>query len=127
MLTLYTGCGLTESLTFTHHTNFTLFPTLVYTNLNLSKPRKNWGFNLLFKKKYKNGIQQLSQRAQISESEFDALDSELVDEEELDGPQRRFREKGEDKDYDRDPEFAEILGSCLDDPDKARSKVRCLS
>ncbi|CAO2836967.1 unnamed protein product [Amaranthus hypochondriacus] len=123
MLTLYTGCGLTESLTFTHHTNFTLFPTLVYTNLNLSKPRKNWGFNLLFKKKYKNGIQQLSQRAQISESEFDALDSELVDEEELDGPQRRFREKGEDKDYDRDPEFAEILGSCLDDPDKARSKM----
>uniref|UniRef100_A0A2P2KC95 Uncharacterized protein LOC103415859 n=1 Tax=Rhizophora mucronata TaxID=61149 RepID=A0A2P2KC95_RHIMU len=26
--------------------------------------------------------------------------------------------------YDKDPEFAEILGSCLDDPQKARSKVR---
>lgn len=32
------------------------------------------------------------------------------------------REGGE-KDYDRDPEFAEILGSCLDDPDKAQSKM----
>ena len=29
----------------------------------------------------------------------------------------------EEKDYDRDPEFAEILGSCLDDPNKAQSKV----
>ncbi|CBI27953.3 unnamed protein product, partial [Vitis vinifera] len=26
-------------------------------------------------------------------------------------------------DYDRNPEFAEILGSCLDDPQKARSKM----
>uniref|UniRef100_A0A2P2KCA0 Uncharacterized protein n=1 Tax=Rhizophora mucronata TaxID=61149 RepID=A0A2P2KCA0_RHIMU len=25
--------------------------------------------------------------------------------------------------YDKDPEFAEILGSCLDDPQKARSKM----
>ncbi|KAK6151907.1 hypothetical protein DH2020_014542 [Rehmannia glutinosa] len=31
--------------------------------------------------------------------------------------------EGEEKDYDRDPEFAEILGSCLDDPDKAKSKM----
>ncbi|KAL2229068.1 uncharacterized protein LOC105161825 [Sesamum indicum] len=31
--------------------------------------------------------------------------------------------EGEEKDYDRDPEFAEILGSCLDDPDKARAKM----
>lgn len=34
----------------------------------------------------------------------------------------RGREE-EEKKYDRDPEFAEILGSCLDDPQKARSKV----
>ncbi|KAH6806547.1 oxidoreductase/transition metal ion-binding protein [Perilla frutescens var. frutescens] len=31
--------------------------------------------------------------------------------------------EGEEKDYDRDPEFAEILGSCIDDPDKAKSKM----
>lgn len=36
------------------------------------------------------------------------------------------REGGE-KDYDRDPEFAEILGSCIDDPDKAKSKVSLIS
>lgn len=35
--------------------------------------------------------------------------------------------EGGDKDYDRDPEFAEILGSCIDDPDKAKSKVSLIS
>ncbi|XP_062148542.1 uncharacterized protein LOC133857334 [Alnus glutinosa] len=34
-----------------------------------------------------------------------------------------YRGREEEKDYDRDPEFAEILGSCLDDPQKARSKM----
>lgn len=34
-----------------------------------------------------------------------------------------FRERREEKDYDKDPEFAEILGNCLDDPQKAQSKV----
>ncbi|KAI3422892.1 uncharacterized protein J3R85_011632 [Psidium guajava] len=34
-----------------------------------------------------------------------------------------FRGREEEKKYDRDPEFAEILGSCLDDPQKARSKM----
>ena len=36
---------------------------------------------------------------------------------------RGFRGRDDEKDYDRDPEFAEILGTCLDDPEKARSKV----
>jgi hypothetical protein len=35
----------------------------------------------------------------------------------------RYRGREEEKDFDRDPEFAEILGTCLDDPEKARSKV----
>ncbi|XP_062090972.1 uncharacterized protein LOC133797167 [Humulus lupulus] len=34
-----------------------------------------------------------------------------------------FRGRGEERDYDRDPEFAEILGSCLDNPEKAQSKM----
>lgn len=38
-------------------------------------------------------------------------------------PRGGSRGRGDEKDYDRDPEFAEILGSCLDDPEKARSKV----
>ncbi|KAJ0090600.1 hypothetical protein Patl1_13415 [Pistacia atlantica] len=36
---------------------------------------------------------------------------------------RGFRGKEQEKDYDKDPEFAEILGSCLDDPQKAQSKM----
>ena len=34
-----------------------------------------------------------------------------------------FRGREDEKAYDKDPEFAEILGSCLDDPQKAQSKV----
>ncbi|KAJ9688231.1 hypothetical protein PVL29_014113 [Vitis rotundifolia] len=38
-------------------------------------------------------------------------------------PRSGFRGREEEMDYDRNPEFAEILGSCLDDPQKARSKM----
>ncbi|XP_019192541.1 PREDICTED: uncharacterized protein LOC109186835 [Ipomoea nil] len=31
--------------------------------------------------------------------------------------------RGDEKDYDRDPEFADILGSCVDNPQKAMSKI----
>lgn len=34
-----------------------------------------------------------------------------------------YRGREDEKDFDRDPEFAEILGTCLDDPHKAQSKV----
>ncbi|KAL6221037.1 hypothetical protein ACLB2K_008789 [Fragaria x ananassa] len=34
-----------------------------------------------------------------------------------------FVGRGEGKEFDRDPEFAEIMGACLDDPQKARSKM----
>ncbi|KAM7509637.1 hypothetical protein LguiA_020090 [Lonicera macranthoides] len=54
------------------------------------------------------------------ESEIDVDFDEEVEEEEF-SPRGRFAE--EEKDYDRDPEFAEIIGSCLDDPQKARSKM----
>ncbi|XP_059596591.1 uncharacterized protein LOC100257820 isoform X2 [Vitis vinifera] len=38
-------------------------------------------------------------------------------------PRSGFGGREEEMDYDRNPEFAEILGSCLDDPQKARSKM----
>lgn len=56
----------------------------------------------------------------------DDVDSEVFEDEEIDefSPEGRFRLIGEEeKDYDRDPEFAEILGSVLDNPQKAQSKV----
>ncbi|XP_020581600.1 uncharacterized protein LOC110025455 isoform X2 [Phalaenopsis equestris] len=34
-----------------------------------------------------------------------------------------YRARRDEKDYDRDPEIADILGSCFDDPKKAQSKV----
>jgi hypothetical protein len=35
-----------------------------------------------------------------------------------------YRAKKEKIDYDKDPEFADILGDCLDNPDKAQKKVK---
>ncbi|KAL3572872.1 hypothetical protein D5086_026776 [Populus alba] len=40
-----------------------------------------------------------------------------------DFPSSSHNPSREEKDYDKDPEFADILGSCLDDPLKARSKM----
>ncbi|KAL9274595.1 hypothetical protein AKJ16_DCAP09624 [Drosera capensis] len=58
------------------------------------------------------------------ENEVGEEEMEKFDEEELDGPKERFKQKVEDEiDYDRDPEFADILGSSLDEPEKARKKV----
>ncbi|KAG6538120.1 hypothetical protein ZIOFF_003231 [Zingiber officinale] len=34
-----------------------------------------------------------------------------------------YRSRGNEEDYDRDPELAEILGSCFDDPKKGQSRV----
>ncbi|XP_020581604.1 uncharacterized protein LOC110025455 isoform X6 [Phalaenopsis equestris] len=34
-----------------------------------------------------------------------------------------YRARRDEKDYDRDPEIADILGSCFDDPKKAQSKT----
>ncbi|XVF34976.1 hypothetical protein REPUB_Repub18cG0104700 [Reevesia pubescens] len=57
------------------------------------------------------------------------LDIEMDEEEEYDDDGEKyearsgFRGREEEKNYDKDPEFAEILGSCLDDPQKAQSKM----
>ncbi|KAF5743025.1 dna-directed rna polymerase i subunit rpa2 [Tripterygium wilfordii] len=66
------------------------------------------------------------QKIRVEEDRFDYDDDDdddgVADEDESPA-HRRFRRRGEEKDYDKDPEFAEILGSCLDDPQKARSKM----
>lgn len=51
-----------------------------------------------------------------------------VDEGRDDGDGRRYSGGGpykgrDEKDFDRNPEFAEILGGYLDDPEKAQSRV----
>lgn len=64
----------------------------------------------------------------IGEETYDDNDDEDDDDEEEEDKsefsgRRGFRGREDEKDYDRDPEFAEILGSSLDDPEKGRSKV----
>ncbi|XP_009616716.1 uncharacterized protein [Nicotiana tomentosiformis] len=56
----------------------------------------------------------------------DYIDVEMEEgEEEAEGfsRSRGFRGREDEKNYDKDPELAEILGSCLDDPVKAQSRM----
>lgn len=48
---------------------------------------------------------------------------EQEDEEDELSSRNGFTGREGERNYDKDPEFADILGSCLDDPQKARSKV----
>ncbi|KAL1088985.1 hypothetical protein V6Z11_D08G290400 [Gossypium hirsutum] len=60
----------------------------------------------------------------ISSQPFDIeMDDDYGDDNEGYEASSGFRGREEEKNYDKDPEFAEILGSCLDDPEKARSKM----
>ncbi|MBA0584966.1 hypothetical protein Gorai_015759, partial [Gossypium raimondii] len=57
----------------------------------------------------------------ISSQPFDIeMDDDYGDDNEGYEASSGFRGREEEKNYDKDPEFAEILGSCLDDPEKAR-------
>ena len=42
-------------------------------------------------------------------------------------PKRRSKREEEDMNFERDPEFAEILGTSLDDPAKAKDKVSTIT
>ncbi|KAK9043876.1 hypothetical protein V6N11_072200 [Hibiscus sabdariffa] len=61
----------------------------------------------------------------ISSQSFDIeIDNEDDDDDdEYEARSSGFRGREDEKNFDKDPEFAEILGSCLDDPEKARSKM----
>ena len=78
-----------------------------------------------------NGEASLKCRAQSAQGS-PGVEDQLYDDdqyEEGDGFATRtggFSGRDDDKDYDKDPEFAEILGSCLDDPQKAQSRVSSL-
>ncbi|XP_038880255.1 uncharacterized protein LOC120071909 [Benincasa hispida] len=69
---------------------------------------------------------QKSEIQNFPSTEIEAVDEEREDYD--DGDDRFWSESGfrgreGEKDYDRDPEFAEIIGASLDDPEKARSKM----
>ncbi|KAK4391760.1 hypothetical protein Sango_1953800 [Sesamum angolense] len=70
-------------------------------------------------------VRSKNKQSQMEMNGFDAIGGgEMEDEDDVSWRGGGFGgREGEEKDYDRDPEFAEILGSCLDDPDKARAKM----
>lgn len=82
--------------------------SLVGAKLNRVQRRSNQSVNTEIEEEQENGE--------------DYYDDDGDGENEL-SSQSRFTGRKEEKDYDRDPEFAEILGSCLDDPQKAQTKV----
>ena len=78
------------------------------------------------------GILKASRRQRLDIRSLDLEIEEAADEVKDEGgeeedeflPRSGFRGRDEEMDYDRNPELAEILGSCLEDPQKARAKVR---
>ncbi|RXH74686.1 hypothetical protein DVH24_029407 [Malus domestica] len=68
--------------------------------------------------------QEASDGEEDKDGGFVDIDFEVAAESEDGFPGRTgFGGREEEKDFDRDPEFAEIMGACLDDPEKARSKM----
>ncbi|CAM8936158.1 unnamed protein product [Rhodiola kirilowii] len=62
--------------------------------------------------------------AEVMEVGSEGVEVEEEEEERKEfAPGMGFSGRREERDYDKDPEFAEILGSCLDDPQKAQSKM----
>ncbi|XP_068329779.1 uncharacterized protein [Pyrus communis] len=82
----------------------------------------------VFVAKAGRGLGLKTQKASDGEEDKDGgfvdIDFEVAAESEDRFPGRTgFGGREEEKDFDRDPEFAEIMGACLDDPEKARSKM----
>lgn len=108
-------------------------PPLQFSNLSNSKKLSK--FNPLLARphlqakqslliaKLKSGNESIKGSDLLSQIEVVVDDPNLEEEVDEFSPRGRFRLGQEEMDYDRNPEFAEIIGSCLDDPQKARSKV----
>ncbi|KAK1550095.1 hypothetical protein Q3G72_013525 [Acer saccharum] len=60
----------------------------------------------------------------VSKAKKSETEADIDDEEDTETRSRKkVGGRAQQKDYDKDPEFAEILGSVLDDPQKAQSKM----
>lgn len=84
--------------------------------------KRNIGYLTRATENYRLKTNSLQENDEDNYQENDDDEEEEEDESRFSGG-RGFRGREEEKDYDRDPEFAEILGSFLGNPDKARSKI----
>ncbi|KAK9101148.1 hypothetical protein Scep_024578 [Stephania cephalantha] len=98
-------------------------PTLISSPLNSSKilPSKPNQIKHIKAQKPQNNIQtsESEQEEEYDEEEYE----EEEDEKGFSSSNGGFRGRGEERDYDRDPEFGEILGGFIDDPQKAHARV----
>ncbi|KAF9613369.1 hypothetical protein IFM89_007447 [Coptis chinensis] len=99
---------------FSRQTNFTIFPPNLPFNISIPLGPKTF---LLIPRAKKSKAQNLKNEV------VDVQVEDVDDEDEEFSSQKGFSGREEEKDYDKDPEFAEILGSCFDDPDKAHARV----
>ncbi|KAJ9538761.1 hypothetical protein OSB04_031494 [Centaurea solstitialis] len=61
------------------------------------------------------------EEAELNDDDMADIDWDKVEDEF--SPKNRSKREEEDMSYERDPEFAEILGTSLDDPSKAKDKI----
>ncbi|CAI9100508.1 OLC1v1037628C4 [Oldenlandia corymbosa var. corymbosa] len=84
-----------------------------------------------FDKRVSEFTTKATQKHQFKMPNFEHLDEEEYDSDEEDDEEdagefsgrRGFKGEEDGKDYDKDPEFADILGSVVDNPEKARTKM----
>lgn len=113
--------------TLTQFNNFNSIPTLFTSIIKLYSTRNTSKY--LVKVGETRPAKSTDLVTQIRELEAEG-DDEVHDDNDLvdidwDKVEDEFSPKGRDEEmnYDKDPEFAEILGTSIDDPAKARSKV----
>ncbi|KAI7748894.1 hypothetical protein M8C21_032815 [Ambrosia artemisiifolia] len=115
--------------TTTQLSNYNLIPS-VSTLINLHSTRNTC--RIMVKASSENRVPkstdlftQIKQLEAASEEEEEVHDDNDLVDIDWDKVEDEFSPKGRDEDmnYDKDPEFAQILGTSLDDPAKARSKI----
>ncbi|KAI3814509.1 hypothetical protein L1987_14149 [Smallanthus sonchifolius] len=116
----------TSSSTFAQSSNHNSFPS-ISTLIKLRSTRNHCKFLVkVGENRVPKSTDFLTQIKQLEAEEDEEVhdDSDMVDID-WDKVEDEFSPKGREEgmDYDKDPEFAEILGTSLDDPAKARSKI----
>ncbi|KAF5204056.1 putative structural maintenance of chromosomes-like protein [Thalictrum thalictroides] len=98
----------------------------LHVSVTLSSSIRQKKFVLVIPKAKRSELNRRTQKLKEEiidiEAEVDEDDSDDEDEE-FSSSRKQFRGREEEKDYDRDPEFAEILGGCFDEPEKAQARV----
>ncbi|KDP33754.1 hypothetical protein JCGZ_07325 [Jatropha curcas] len=111
----------TPSYQFSHHCAY--FPPIVAVPKHCLYART--GASLFCGKQNRAlsvNMQSMDREIEEAQENFDGYEDDYGSENSF-SSDNGFGGREEEKDYDRDPELAEILGSCLDNPEKARKRM----